>query len=181
MNVVRSEQAWKTGGCPLSAPKPEPRMNFHKNARTTPHSRLQMVRRVLDQKQAAMRVAADFGVSERTVRKWLARWRRAGPQRPELGARSAAPVAARTGHRDRSAASAKPDLARDRPPPRPAALDRRRRPAPASVSAASGASIRPHRWCATNATVQASSSTSTPRSSAGSPASATASPAAAPA
>ena len=32
-----------------------------------------MIRRVLDQKQPARRVAADFGVSERTVRKWLAR------------------------------------------------------------------------------------------------------------
>jgi Transposase DDE domain group 1 len=27
MNVVHPEQAWKTGGCPPSAPKPEPRMN----------------------------------------------------------------------------------------------------------------------------------------------------------
>ena len=47
-------------------------MNLHKNARTTPHSRLLMVRRVLNEKQSATKVAADFGVSERTVRKWLA-------------------------------------------------------------------------------------------------------------
>ena len=53
-------------------------MNLHKNARTTPHSQLLMVRRVLDQKQPATKVAADFGVSERTVRKWLARWRAGG-------------------------------------------------------------------------------------------------------
>jgi transposase-like protein len=78
MKVVHPEQAWKTGGCPPSALKPEPRMNLHMNARTTPHSRLLMVRRVLDQKQPATRVAADFGVSERTVRKWLARWRAGG-------------------------------------------------------------------------------------------------------
>ena len=52
-------------------------MNLHKNARTTPHRQLLMVRRVLDQKQPATKVAADFGVSERTVRKWLARWRAA--------------------------------------------------------------------------------------------------------
>jgi transposase len=39
-----------------------------------------MVRRVLEQKQPATKVGADFGVSERTARKWLARWQRACPQ-----------------------------------------------------------------------------------------------------
>ena len=48
-------------------------MNIHKHARTTPHSRLLMVRRVLEQKQGATRVAADFGGSERTVRNWQRR------------------------------------------------------------------------------------------------------------
>jgi transposase InsO family protein len=90
MKVVHPEQAWKTGGCPPSAPKPELRMNLHKNARTTPHSRLLMVARVLEQKQPAARVAADFGVSERTVRKWLARWRAGGE--PALNDRSSAPA-----------------------------------------------------------------------------------------
>src|SRR5918996_535128 len=90
MKVVHPEQAWKTGGCPPSAPKPEPRMNLHKNARTTPHSRLLMVRRVLEEKQPAIKVAADFGVSERTVRKWLARWRAGGE--PALNDRSSAPA-----------------------------------------------------------------------------------------
>jgi transposase-like protein len=65
-------------------------MNIHKNARTTPHSRLLMVRRVREQKQPAARVAADFGVSERTVRKWLARWRAGGE--PALNDRSSAPA-----------------------------------------------------------------------------------------
>jgi transposase InsO family protein len=65
-------------------------MNIHKNARTTPRSRLLMVRRVLDQKQPASRVAADVGVSERTVRKWLARWRAGGE--PALNDRSSAPA-----------------------------------------------------------------------------------------
>jgi transposase-like protein len=78
MKVVRPEQAWKTGGCPPAAARSEPRINIHKNARTAPHRRLPIVRRVLDQKQPATRVAADFGVSERTVRKWLARWRPRG-------------------------------------------------------------------------------------------------------
>ena len=65
-------------------------MNVHKNARTTPHSRLLMVRRVLEQKQPAAKVADDFGVSERTVRKWLARWRAGGE--PALNDRSSAPA-----------------------------------------------------------------------------------------
>ena len=65
-------------------------MNIHKNARTTPHSRLLMVRRVLEQKQPATRVAVDFGISERTVRKWLARWRAGGE--PALNDRSSAPA-----------------------------------------------------------------------------------------
>jgi transposase-like protein len=48
-----------------------------------------MVRQVLDQKQPATKVAADFGVSERTVRKWLERWRASGE--PALNDRSSAP------------------------------------------------------------------------------------------
>jgi transposase InsO family protein len=65
-------------------------MNIHKNARTTPHSRLLMVRRVLDEQQPARRVAAEVGVSERTVHKWLARWRAGGE--PALNDRSSAPA-----------------------------------------------------------------------------------------
>jgi transposase InsO family protein len=52
-------------------------MNIHKNARSTPYSRLQMVRRVEHGEKAA-KVAADFGVSEQTVRKWARRWRAGG-------------------------------------------------------------------------------------------------------
>jgi transposase-like protein len=77
-------------------------MNLHKNARTTPHSRLLMVRRVLDQKQPATRVAADFGVSERTVRKWLARWRAGGE--PARNDRSSAPARQRRLRPERVAA-----------------------------------------------------------------------------
>jgi transposase InsO family protein len=90
MKVVHPERAQETGGCPPSATQPELRMNIHKNTRTTPHSRRLMVARVLDQKQPATKVAADFGVSERTVRKWLARWRAGGE--PALNDRSSAPV-----------------------------------------------------------------------------------------
>ena len=49
-------------------------MNIHKNARTTPRSRGQIVERVLTRQEAAPAVAAAVGVSERTVRKWLARY-----------------------------------------------------------------------------------------------------------
>ena len=49
-----------------------------------------MVRRVVDQKQPATKVAADFGVSERTVRRWLAGWRAGGE--PALNDRSSAPA-----------------------------------------------------------------------------------------
>jgi transposase-like protein len=49
-------------------------MNIHKNARTTPRSRAQMVARVLTQHERPAAVAAAVGVSERTVRKWVARY-----------------------------------------------------------------------------------------------------------
>ncbi len=46
-------------------------MNIHQNARTTPQSRAEIVRRVVTQQQPARLVAAAFGISERTVRKWV--------------------------------------------------------------------------------------------------------------
>jgi len=49
-------------------------MNIHKNARTTPRSRGQIVARVLTQQEAPAAVAAAVGVSERTVRKWVTRY-----------------------------------------------------------------------------------------------------------
>jgi transposase len=52
-------------------------MNIHKNARTTPYSRLLMARRV-GAGERAVKVAADFCVSEQTVRKWVRRWRAGG-------------------------------------------------------------------------------------------------------
>jgi len=53
-------------------------MNIHKNARLTPHSRAELVRRVLVDRQAPMSVATDMGVSVRTVHKWVARYRAEG-------------------------------------------------------------------------------------------------------
>ena len=51
-------------------------MNIHKNARTTPYSRLLMARRV-DAGERVSKVAGDFCVSEQTVRKcWTGRRRK---------------------------------------------------------------------------------------------------------
>lgn len=52
-------------------------MNVHKNARTTPFSRGVLVRRVAAG-EVVSAVASAFGISERTVYKWLARWRSGG-------------------------------------------------------------------------------------------------------
>jgi transposase len=53
-------------------------MNIHKNARTTPRSRALIVHRVLREHWPVSAVAIAFGVSERTVYKWLARYRAEG-------------------------------------------------------------------------------------------------------
>jgi transposase InsO family protein len=58
-------------------PEPRPGMNIHKNARTTPYSRLLMARRV-DAGERVTKVVSDFCVSEQTVRKWVRRWRTGG-------------------------------------------------------------------------------------------------------
>jgi transposase InsO family protein len=49
-------------------------MNIHKNARLTPHSRAELVRRVLTLRQSPMSVATDMGVSVKTVTKWVKRY-----------------------------------------------------------------------------------------------------------
>lgn len=54
-------------------------MNVHKNARLTPRSRAELVRRVLNERQPPVAVAQAMGVSERTVRKWVKRFQAEGP------------------------------------------------------------------------------------------------------
>lgn len=49
-------------------------MNVHKNARTTRHSRAELVRRVLEEGQAPRAVATALGVDAKTVKKWVARF-----------------------------------------------------------------------------------------------------------
>jgi transposase InsO family protein len=53
-------------------------MDIHKNARSTPHSRADLVRRVLEQGQTPNVVATAFGVCPKTVRKWVGRFRAEG-------------------------------------------------------------------------------------------------------
>jgi len=54
-------------------------MNLHRNARTTLHSRAELVRRVATERQTPKAVARAFGVDVKTVRKWLARFAAEGP------------------------------------------------------------------------------------------------------
>lgn len=54
-------------------------MDIHKNARSTPHSRAELVRRVIVEGQSPKTVAAAFGICIRTVRKWVNRFRMEGP------------------------------------------------------------------------------------------------------
>ena len=53
-------------------------MRLHRNARTCPHCRSLIVSRVSDCGQVPRAVAREFRVTERTVRKWLKRFRAEG-------------------------------------------------------------------------------------------------------
>ncbi|MDJ0945323.1 MAG: IS481 family transposase [Kiloniellales bacterium] len=55
-------------------------MDIHKNARLTPHSRAELVRRVLEEGQSRTAVARAFGVCPKTVRKWVERFQEEGPK-----------------------------------------------------------------------------------------------------
>jgi transposase InsO family protein len=54
-------------------------MRLHANARLTPKARLLLCRRVLEERRSLAEAAEAAGVSERTARKWLARYRSEGP------------------------------------------------------------------------------------------------------
>ena len=55
-------------------------MDIHQNARLTPRSRAELVRRVLVGGQAPRVVAASFGVDLKTVRKWVGRFQLEGAE-----------------------------------------------------------------------------------------------------
>src|SRR5712672_3065385 len=58
------------------APK-EPRMNIHQNARLTVACRVLLVERIMSGR-AQRQVARELGISDKTARKWLARYREQG-------------------------------------------------------------------------------------------------------
>lgn len=53
-------------------------MKLHRNARTTPMSRLQLVTQIVDHHWTYQQAADGFGISRRTVAKWVQRFRAAG-------------------------------------------------------------------------------------------------------
>jgi transposase InsO family protein len=53
-------------------------MDIHQNARTTPRSRAEIVKRIVERHQPVRVVAQDVGICERTARKWLARHQQEG-------------------------------------------------------------------------------------------------------
>lgn len=72
-------------------------MNLHKNARTCPKSRALMVERVLKRRRPVAQVAREFGVSPRTVYKWVARYCDGGKAALEDGSSRARRVRHRLG------------------------------------------------------------------------------------
>ena len=78
-------------------------MDIHQNARTCPRSRELIIQRVQQHGQSVQEVAQSLGISERTVCKWLARYRAQG--RLGLQDRSCRPRRSprRTPRRDRKA------------------------------------------------------------------------------
>jgi transposase InsO family protein len=70
--------------------------NPHQNARMTPLGRAEMVRRIIEEARPVAEVAAGFGVSERTARKWLARFKLEGVVGLENRSSRPASVANRT-------------------------------------------------------------------------------------
>ena len=70
-------------------------MKLHGNARTCPNSRRLLVCRVLDEGWSLVEAAAAAGVSERTARKWVARFKADG----EVGLRDRSSAPRRIPHR----------------------------------------------------------------------------------
>ncbi len=64
----------------VARPRPEDSVNSHRNARLGYAGRLCLVQRVLRDRWTQLSTGAAFGVSERTVRKWVRRFEREGPE-----------------------------------------------------------------------------------------------------
>ena len=54
------------------------RVSIHKNARLTPHSRAELVRRAIEEGQTPKAVATAFGVCANILRNWIARYQAEG-------------------------------------------------------------------------------------------------------
>lgn len=66
----------ESGGCEnIQTNKTNPHMNVHHNARLTAHGRERIVRAILAQQLSVKSAALQVALSERSVRKWLARFR----------------------------------------------------------------------------------------------------------
>ena len=97
-----------------------PRMRIHRNAKTTPAARAALVHRVLHEDWTYAETATAFAVSERTVAKWVHRFRVGG-----VAARAGRTPDASTGGHSDPAAARGPGVARvgHCPHAGPAALD----------------------------------------------------------
>ena len=73
--VVHSIASGQGGVGTTNPTTPDNRMNIHSNARLTPIRREEMARSVIDGSCTAKEAAASFAVSEKTVRKWVSRYR----------------------------------------------------------------------------------------------------------
>jgi transposase InsO family protein len=81
---------WQSGRCEnIQTSKTNPHMNVHHNARLTPQGRERIVQAVLQRRLSAQEAAVQAGLSERSVRKWIARFRAEGL--PGLKDRSSRP------------------------------------------------------------------------------------------
>jgi transposase InsO family protein len=70
---------WQSGGCVnIQTSKTNPHMNVHHNARLTAHGRERIVRAILSRQLTVQAAGLQSGLSERSVRKWLARFRAEG-------------------------------------------------------------------------------------------------------
>src|SRR5262249_6665474 len=97
--VVHPGRPGESSGCQvITYPGQEAWMNVHKNARLTPYRREELVTRAL-RGEAMAGLAWQCGISIRTARKWLARYRAEGPSglqdrssRPHASPRATAPA-----------------------------------------------------------------------------------------
>jgi len=70
---------WESDGCAnIQTLKPNRHMNVHHNARLTARGRERIVRAILSHQLTAQAAALQVGLSERSVRKWMARFRAEG-------------------------------------------------------------------------------------------------------